>query len=944
MKKYNYVTLLLLPLFLFSGLEHMKAQTLDMVTQPIASPSMAAMSKNADVPVSLPTGMPSIQFPVSSLSASDNFGISLGLLYNANSFRKSRTVSDVGGGWIFNAGGVIYKKVVNKLVDESYDNASSSNYRKNEFDDIYYYNLPGYSGKFMIKRDTVNNTFTTLKLSADNLGISYEKENTTATLKVKNFTITDGKGYKYIFNTVNINRYQFADTLLGIEYHSAYLLSEIRNPSGVVIMTFNYDKKDKYMGNDRVYETYRLNSIHSSYGEIALEYSYDENLISSVNDPYSLQNVIVKNSLGEIINSYSFNYSMSSDADVLKRKRILNYIEKQDRNKTNKERTSFIYSSATSTAPGVLEKIVFPQGGVSSYEYEKGEQFFDFNDPNYLASLENYGYNPDIQFEQSLFTHTANIEKTLVQQTLSYPFSISGDTSKQKRYILQLALNKSYSSEGSLPELPTLPGMPKPTVSRDAKYTLKKGTKVLWTFTQNAYTYNENIEFYNTPGSYTLEMVLDAGVSVNGTYGILETKFRPQPYRNAIKTGDYRLKSTKNYISAADTNPIKTINYEYDSFDLINSTSGYQFIDEDEDTSNDKYTMYKNVKVSETQNGYTKYVFLNPDDYPKQQTGGTALEPEYFWPNYNVSRGGMILRKEIYNEQNVIQGSENYTYELEDYFNDQYNVNKKITSRTAYIKRVNTSTKNFRQNGASLETRSESLISKSNLSPSYIKETTASGDIMEKQIIYAPGTAGYSHLENAHIISEPVQTISKKNGKVISNSQVKFDNNSLLPTSLISINPNDNSIKTVLKYDAYDAKGNIRQFSAVSDEASGKGFPTTLIWGYNDTYPIAKIEGATISDIGTLASDIITKSNADGDENTEKALIQSLDAFRTHASLKNFQITTQTYNPMIGITTRTTPDGMREIYKYDSSNRLQYVLDVNGNILKNYHYNVKPQP
>ena len=44
---------------------------------------------------------------------------------------------------------------------------------------------------------------------------------------------------------------------------------------------------------------------------------------------------------------------------------------------------------------------------------------------------------------------------------------------------------------------------------------------------------------------------------------------------------------------------------------------------------------------------------------------------------------------------------------------------------------------------------------------------------------------------------------------------------------------------------------------------------------------------------------------------------------------------------MIGVTSITPPNGIREIYHYDAANRLEKVVDINGNILKEYKYQYK---
>ena len=74
---------------------------------------------------------------------------------------------------------------------------------------------------------------------------------------------------------------------------------------------------------------------------------------------------------------------------------------------------------------------------------------------------------------------------------------------------------------------------------------------------------------------------------------------------------------------------------------------------------------------------------------------------------------------------------------------------------------------------------------------------------------------------------------------------------------------------------------------------------------------------------------------------SEQSLLTSLDSLRTSSSLNAYMISTYTYDPLIGVTSITPPSGIREIYKYDSANRLQSVVDVNGKILKEYKYHYK---
>ncbi|UHO38114.1 hypothetical protein H5J24_21500 [Chryseobacterium capnotolerans] len=129
---------------------------------------------------------------------------------------------------------------------------------------------------------------------------------------------------------------------------------------------------------------------------------------------------------------------------------------------------------------------------------------------------------------------------------------------------------------------------------------------------------------------------------------------------------------------------------------------------------------------------------------------------------------------------------------------------------------------------------------------------------------------------------------------------------------------------------------------------------TTTIWGYNHTQPIAKIEGASYAQVmqafgldgndnkAYLQLEIVKKSDVDVDENSENTLALELNTFKNKPELKDFQITTYTYDPLIGAKKITPPSGVSEQYKYDDAGRLEKVLNADNNIVKEYKYNVTP--
>jgi len=945
MKKNIFILQILLVL----GLQELHAQSGvgETVNNSIASPSIASLSRYSDVPVNEATGIPNIGVPLFNVPMADNaINYPISLAYNILNYENTERISDVGYGWSLLGSSVIYKKVIDE-IDECYDNAGMQGYFKNEFNDIYYYSLPGLSGKFRIKRDVNADTFELINLSPNNAKIEFVRENNTATFKADNFTITADNGYKYYFQEYDYGQYPCSNNdLFAPTFKSSYYLTKIVNPIGAEIATLEYEKQNKIIAGKIFYQYCKLKSIKTPKGEVAFDFTYDETLKETVNDPFTLNKVSLKNPVGEVYYSYSFDSNIVTHPydDPLKRKRVLNFVRKNDKNNNKLEQTSFLYQNVTDeigrTYDGMLEKVVSPTGGVVNYNYENNEQYFNYSDPEYLSYMEAYGYNPIIQTKENVVNLPLNTETTQI-----YNFTIPGDITKLKRFEILM-----YMDDFSYPD-PNNPLDPNPVeVYANLHFVLKKGTQVIWN--QDVGTtasYSNDFIFQNNPGNYTLEITSTNGAKGIGSFDIVGTKFLPGPFRNAIPAEGKRIKNIKYFKSLSDSTPEKAINYGYDSFTLNNSTSGVVYNNE-RDSENDQfspYVLYSNVKISEAGKGYTNKTFKTPNDYPKVQNGGTQLEPTYFWSYYNVTKGGLPHKEEIYDEQNNLLVSKEMNYEFDNYSDVEYNLNisgTKHSSKPAYIKKTTQKEKLLYTGGRYLENQSETQINALNFKPSYIK-SVLDGDIKEKFLTYPINLSGYSHLQTASMTSIPVITEDKENGKTLSKSTIVFSNSSLLPTSTLLTNVSDGSTKESMKMDLYDDKGNLLQFTT-----SG-GFTTAMIYGYNKSVLIAKVEGATYSQVASLVTDIIAASNDDNlNGNNEPALITALDNFRKNPALVNYKVSTYTYDPVVGITSMTSSSSdPREVYEYDSSGKLKKVKrmekDASGNInyvtLKEYQYNYK---
>lgn len=257
-----------------------------------------------------------------------------------------------------------------------------------------------------------------------------------------------------------------------------------------------------------------------------------------------------------------------------------------------------------------------------------------------------------------------------------------------------------------------------------------------------------------------------------------------------------------------------------------------------------------------------------------------------------------------------------------------------ITSKRRLTRTINTSYLNGK---AMVEQTDLSYTSSGNLDIS--KTTTSDGKVIETDYDYAEDVNN-TRLVNKGMTGIPL-SIEVSSGEVIANTPVshietKYDNlNNYLPSSVVSFTLGVSNMDTEVTYDKYDGKGNLLQYTRKD------GIPVALIWGYGNTKVIAKVEGSTYDQAMALvgASDIVTQSDQDVNSVTENAFINTLDLFRKNNERQ--LITTFSFDPLIGVTSITPPSGIREVYKYDSANRLQQVVDVNGKILKEYTYHYK---
>lgn len=221
-----------------------------------------------------------------------------------------------------------------------------------------------------------------------------------------------------------------------------------------------------------------------------------------------------------------------------------------------------------------------------------------------------------------------------------------------------------------------------------------------------------------------------------------------------------------------------------------------------------------------------------------------------------------------------------------------------------------------------------------------ISETTSDNSSIQKVFYYIKdnelaNAPKKSHLIAQNIVGVPMITETYKGGEKLSEDKIEYGDDTsaeyyLLPKFVYSKKGSDTytSLEKKITYNRYDDKGNLVEYNPEF------GINTCVIWGYNQTQPVAKLENINYNDIPQTLIDGI--HNAD-----ESTMASALDNLRNASEIVALKpmITTMTYRPLIGVSTVTDPKEYTSYYEYDDFNRLKYIKDADGKLVKEYEYN-----
>jgi YD repeat-containing protein len=252
-------------------------------------------------------------------------------------------------------------------------------------------------------------------------------------------------------------------------------------------------------------------------------------------------------------------------------------------------------------------------------------------------------------------------------------------------------------------------------------------------------------------------------------------------------------------------------------------------------------------------------------------------------------------------------------------------------------------------------------------------------------------TVPYQAMITNNIIAPIISSESYTNGVLQMTTTNNYSQNWPANANLMLLNNVTSKYKTLTEeqrvlVNGYDDKGNLLSVSR-------DGKPQAYQWGYNQLYPVAVVTNALNTNIffdgfeegngnsgtgyartghygftgsysksltgftpgyytltywsksaSTNLWSLVTNSQVQvsSSGNYTISINGQIDDVRFYPA--GAQMTTYTYDPLIGMTSMTDAKSQITYYEYDALLRLKNIRDMNGNILKNYCYNYASQP
>lgn len=1001
MKKYIY------SIFFFISSLILNAQNSTSYTNVIPpNPDAASLAKYADYPVDLSTGVVQVNIPVWEVKCG-NISVPISLSYHGSGIPVAETPSYVGLGWTLNAGGAITRTIRGNADDGmSKQNAATlseasgmltaypdyaiyPNYPGNTNDyanplkyreaaagkrdlepDLFSYNFCNTSGMFVFDFNGVSHLIPKKNINIEKI------LSASSPSRIISLRITTDDGFKYYFeglektkqNTTAVTRINnssslqtgsmISNSLITIEFNSAWFLTKIEAPNSSKNIVFEYDNiniENSYP----VSETYkeflgssgtpnyaqkglcettqttatisgkRLRKITSSDQSIEFipgDYRFD------LKGDRVLDRIVIRNNKNEILKQFKLSYNYFSEGGMTspgtsanvnavantKMRLSLKSIQEIDKNNLALPAQTFDYENSVWLPDRLTSK------AQDHWGYFNGQ-------------LQNTTLIPNLNTTINLYSIRDVSENNLKAGSLT---KITYPTGGSTHFIYEANNVTSSASEmtgSGLRIKEKIDYDPNTNKSIHKKYDYNSSGYLGYSFNyvyqtglQNEtyinHTSSSNTALNNGDGSIVRygKVTIFEGDDTNGIFGKTENEY-------TILQSDITYPSSYNYSST----PIPVILYtrstgQFPFAPAISGGWGSGLLK--------RKTIYK----------FKNNVYLKTrqivNSYKNDYWGRTDI--------YNKESDVLAARVGAVSSCSNCSGTDefgNSQIAIQFYYITSRNIDLIKTEVTEYDDNQNPTVSNITNlKYNTIHQVSENITTNSN------------GDTINTKIKYPIDYTYYNGfikaMRDKYMLNYPIEERKIRNGKVISATHNRYSSTvspllngiyniettqPITESSFYGLDDLGNILsythyKENLIFDKYDSDGNLLQYHGKDNKN------ISFLWSYSNTYPIAKIENATYDEVNNAVGSSVISNLAQNPLPTR----DNIEIIRTNinSSGKNALITTYTYKPLVGINSVTDPRGVTTNYIYDTFNRLYLLRNDDKNVIAQYRYGYQNAP
>lgn len=950
------------------------------------SPNAASFERYGNYEVDLFTGLPNISIALFE-AKSGGLSVPISLSYHASGIRVTDQSSWVGLGWSLNTGGMVSRTVQGK-PDESATgylvNFKTNVDGRKEYDylnalakgtsdgepDIFSYNMPGGSGKFI------------LQTSGDPLTIPYAPVTIKKEPTLESFDLTDERGVMYKFG-------RDKNGIKQIEYNSAsttaWMLTEMKAPNTDDYIEFTYKSAGQVFSSDISSQIVVTDGqqVRNALGETLVKYpSIKETSINQGGSTVVIypDKIFFENGEIHFIQSTTARTDIPSNVSQYALDRI-EVFEKVNGVLTKIRTIKFINTSYFTNAAGGsvglrLDGVhTLDRNGVivQKYAFQYQTNSFSWKEGN---------TNPLFMRDYWGFYNGATINNT--KQTLipeqSIDINIDGTASTLTIGGADRNPNPTFLTQGVLKRI-----------------TYPTGGYTEFAFEPNRY-YDDVAKVAKTAGGLRVSSISSydgsSTVPVVKTYkyGLNESGYGQKNFFDGLAF--YNFTSYHgNYYNLSECFVSRTRSYLSSSMEALESLDRssvvYPYVTEYQGTpsSNNGRILYEFDNgtpiednrqaihyigmVKRIHNHWQRGHLTRKTTFENQNKKVTESINSYTTLNSSTKRVGLIAY-EYLTQEGV---TTNATYPNEPLSgtcgsnNTQYLNQFTYYDLTTGVKRVSSTLEHiYNLNDAANLAKFEKKVSYQYTFLLQVKESAELAGLTGEEVVtrylypkdYTTTNTAITKLQTQGVLNAPIEkyvlrrSTNGTNERVVSGqitsykineknaNQVVAEKIFLLETAQgISLDPNDlnrfqpsdtmgftidSRYKPYATFRNYDANGNLTEVAKEHDA------PAVYLWGYNQTLPVAKISNATYAQVEAILGTGF---------NLGAGALSELQENNLRSQLGNAQVFTFRHKPLEGVVQIKDPNGQTNYYEYDPFSRLALTKDSDLNILQTYEYYYK---